>query len=87
LFQEFARAIEGFEERLLSIENNVHKEITAIKSIAESLSSSSRSSAFGFPASNGTDVEKRLAALENGVGMIINKLDAISGSLANSHRK
>jgi hypothetical protein len=39
--QEFARAIEGFEERLLGIENNVTKEIAAIKSIAESLSSSS----------------------------------------------
>ena len=36
-WQEFARVIEGFEERLVSVENNVHKELMAIKSIAESI--------------------------------------------------
>ena len=37
LSQEFARAIECFEERLVSVEGNVQKEIMSIKSIAESL--------------------------------------------------
>lgn len=37
--KEFARAIEGFEERLVAVESNVQKEIMAIKSIAESLRS------------------------------------------------
>lgn len=35
--KEFARAIEGFEERLVSVESNVQKEIMSIKSIAESI--------------------------------------------------
>lgn len=35
--QEFARAIEGFEERLVSVETSVQKEIMAIKTIAETL--------------------------------------------------
>tara|TARA_B110000090_G_C12958984_1_gene284251 strand:- start:228 stop:404 length:177 start_codon:yes stop_codon:yes gene_type:complete len=35
--KEFARAIETFEERLLSVENNVQKEIMAIKEVATEL--------------------------------------------------
>ena len=35
--KEFARAIEGFEERLVSVEGTVQKEIMSIKTIAESL--------------------------------------------------
>lgn len=35
--KEFARVIEGFEERLANIEDNVGKEISSIKGIAESL--------------------------------------------------
>lgn len=42
--QEFARAIEGFEERLLSVEMNVQKEIVQIKNIAESLLAASKQS-------------------------------------------
>ena len=38
--KEFARAIEGFEERLVSVETTVQKEIMAIKTIAESLKTS-----------------------------------------------
>uniref|UniRef100_A0A7S0XDF2 Uncharacterized protein n=1 Tax=Chromulina nebulosa TaxID=96789 RepID=A0A7S0XDF2_9STRA len=38
--KEFAKAIEGFEERLVSVETTVQKEIMAIKLIAESLKSS-----------------------------------------------
>lgn len=35
--KEFAHVIEGFEERLLSVESNVQKEILQIRSIAESI--------------------------------------------------
>lgn len=35
--KEFARAIEAFEERLVSVESNVQREIMSIKSIAESI--------------------------------------------------
>jgi len=35
--KEFARAIECFEERLVSVEGTVQKEIMSIKTIAESL--------------------------------------------------
>ena len=35
--REFARAIEGFEERLVSMEGNVQKELLAIKAIANNL--------------------------------------------------
>lgn len=38
--KEFARAIESFEERLLSVETSVQREIMAIKSISESLRAS-----------------------------------------------
>ena len=35
--QEFAKAIEMFEERLVTVETNVQKEIMSIRSIAESI--------------------------------------------------
>jgi hypothetical protein len=35
--KEFVRAIEGFEERLVNMESNVQKELTAIKAIASDL--------------------------------------------------
>jgi hypothetical protein len=35
--KEFSRAIEVFEERLLSVETNVQKEILQIKNISESI--------------------------------------------------
>lgn len=35
--KDFAHVIEGFEERLVAIEDNVQKEISALKSIAETL--------------------------------------------------
>lgn len=37
IIKEFARAVEGFEERLISVEGIVQREIMSIKSIAESL--------------------------------------------------
>jgi hypothetical protein len=37
--KDFAQTVESFEERLVSVEDNVHKEILAIKAIAESLQS------------------------------------------------
>ena len=35
--KEFARSIEGFEERLLSVETNVQREMLNIKHIAENI--------------------------------------------------
>jgi hypothetical protein len=66
--------IEGFEERLLSVENNVHKEIMAIKGIAESLTSSSGATR----KEDRSAVDERLNSLENGVDAILKKLDTIS---------
>ena len=37
--KDFAQTIESFEERLVSIEDNVQKELMAVKSLAESLNS------------------------------------------------
>lgn len=66
--------IEGFEERLLSVENNVHKEIMAIKGIAESLTTSSGATR----RDDKSIVEERLTTLETGVDNILKKLDIIS---------
>lgn len=83
--QEFARAIEGFEERLVSVENNVHKEISAIKSIAETLLLSSTKTQQKDEAKM-LPVEKRVATLENCMEGILDRLDSISASLG-SHSK
>jgi hypothetical protein len=67
--KEFARAIEGFEERLYSVEENVQKEITVIRVLAENLKSASTTS-------NST-VDVRLSNLERGIETIISRLGEI----------
>ena len=47
--QEFARAIECFEERLVSVEGTVQKEIMSIKSIAEALLHTASGPGSGVP--------------------------------------
>ncbi len=80
--QELARAIEGFEERLVTIESNVHKEILALKGSAEALHASSGggggSGSGGGVAGKGgrVDVDSRLRGLEDGVAAILAKLNS-----------
>ena len=69
LYQEFARAIEGFEERLVSIETNVQKEIMAIKVLAENLKVASSTA--------NTTVDNRLSAMEKGIDTIIQRLGTV----------
>jgi len=38
--KDFARVIEGFEQRLLTVEENVHKELVSIRTIMEHLKNS-----------------------------------------------
>jgi len=38
--KDFARVIEGFEQRLLTVEENVHKELVSIRTIMEYLKNS-----------------------------------------------
>ena len=89
--KEFARVIEGFEERLVSVENNVHKETMAIKSIAESLTLakeniSSRNEESERDGKGGVEgrishaqiVEERLALMENVMDTVVQKLDNIA---------
>ena len=66
--QEFARTIEGFEERLYTVEANVQKEIVAIKILAENLKTAT--------AGSSASVESRLSHLEKGIDTIIEKLTA-----------
>ena len=81
--QEFARAIEGFEERLVSVENNVHKEISAIKSIAETLLLSSNKQKDDAELSS---AETRVVRLENCMEGILDRLDNISTSIASNNK-
>mmetsp|Transcript_718 Transcript_718/g.1239 ORF Transcript_718/g.1239 Transcript_718/m.1239 type:complete len:134 (-) Transcript_718:251-652(-) len=78
--KEFARAIEGFEERLVSVENNVHKEISAIKSIAETLLKSSDMKNQQKEEAK-TPVDKRVLALESCMEGILDRLDNISAGI------
>lgn len=80
--KEFARAIEGFEERLVSVENNVHKEISAIKSIAETLLQSSSMKDDAGDRNSLTPVERRVITLEKNMEKILNRLDNISANLS-----
>ena len=82
--QEFARAIEGFEERLVSVENNVHKEISAIKSIAETLLLSSDIKSRNKGEADLNPMESRITHLENGVDSILSRLDNIATSIASN---
>lgn len=78
LFQEFARTIEGFEERLYNVEANVQKEIIAIKILAENLKAGA--------AGSSTAVEGRLTHLEKGIDTIIDKLNSTQiGSARNNN--
>lgn len=67
--KEFARAIEGFEERLVSIETNVQKEIMAIKVLAENLKVASSTA--------NTTVDIRLSGMEKGIDTIIQRLGTV----------
>ena len=89
--KEFARVIEGFEERLVSVENNVHKETMAIKSIAESLTVAKENISSRYEECEGEGkggvegrishaqiVEERLALMENVMDTVVQKLDNIA---------
>lgn len=69
--QEFARTIEGFEERLYNVEANVQKEIIAIKMLAENIRASTSGSS--------SSVENRMSRLESGIDTIIERLGAAQG--------
>lgn len=85
--QEFARAIEGFEERLVSVENNVHKEISAVKSVAETLLQSSPMKNQPNGQKEVSSVEKRVVNLEGCMEKILDRLDNIASNVSASSKQ
>ena len=68
----------------MSVENNVHKEITAIKSIAETLLLSSNMKNQQKDDVEPTPVENRVVHLESCMEGILGRLDSIATSIASS---
>jgi chaperonin cofactor prefoldin len=68
------------------VENNVHKEISAIKSIAETLLKSSDMKNQQNDDAKLTPVEKRVATLENCMERILDRLDSISTNITTGNR-
>ncbi len=73
--KELARAIEGFEERLVTIESNVHKEILSLKAIAESIQRSPTKTVPSASQQLAPELDLRLRGLEESIAVIISRLN------------